>query len=241
MSTHQRTARMVGSLYITATVAGVLSLLLTQPVVDAPDYLTTASLHQNRVATGALLVLIMAIAVVGIAVAIYPVLRRHSPRLAMGYVVARTIEAVIYLASTVALLTLVTVSQALVEAGTADVARFQPLGDLLLAGRDWGDQAVQPAAVFGLSAVLLNFVLYRARLVPRWLSVWGLVGATLWMAAGVLVLYGLEPLSTSQTVLAIPIGVQEMALAVWLIVKGFNAAAVASTPQDQDEPVPSLL
>jgi hypothetical protein len=239
MSTHQRTARVVGGLYIVATVAGVLSLLLTQPVVDAPDYLATASLHQNRVATGALFVLIMAIAVVGIAIAIYPVLRRHSPRLAMGYVVARTIEAVIYLASTVALLTLVTLSQQFMKAGTVDAARFQPLGALLLAGRDWGDQAVQPAAVFGLSAVLLNFVLYRARLVPRWLSVWGLVGATLWVAAGVLVLYGLEPLSTTQTVLAVPIGVQELALAVWLLVKGFNASAFASKPQE--EPALSLL
>lgn len=238
MSTQRRTARVVGSLYITATVAGVLGLLLTRPVIDAPDYLTTASFHQNRVATGALFELIMAIAVVGIAIAIYPVLKRHSQRLAMGYVVARSIEAVVYLASTVALLTLVTLSEELVKAGTGDAARFQPLGDLLLAGRDWGDQAVQPAAVFGLSAVLLNYVLYRARLVPRWLSVWGLLGATLWMAAGVLVLYGLEPLSTTQTVLAMPIGVQEMALAVWLIVKGFNAAAFASTPEQ--EPALSL-
>lgn len=74
----------------------------------------------------------------------------------------------------------------------------------------------------------------------RWLSVWGLVGATLWVAAGVLVLYGLvEPFSTTQTVLAIPIGVQEMALAVWLIVKGFNASAFASEPEQ--EPAPSLL
>jgi len=215
-------------------------MVLTRPVVDASDYLTTASAHKDRVATGALCVLIMAIAVVGIAVAIYPVLKRHSQRLAMGYVVARTIEAVIYLASTVALLTVVTVSQTFVNAGGVDAARFQPLGDLLLAGRDWADQAVQPAAVFGLSAVLLNFVLYRARLVPRWLSVWGLAGAVLWMAAGVLVLYGLvEPYSTTQTVLAIPIGVQEMALAVWLIVKGFNAPAYASKPEQQ--PAPSLL
>ncbi len=94
--------------------------------------------------------------------------------------------------------------------------------------------------MFGLSAVLLNFVVYRARLVPRWLSGWGLAGAAPWMAAGVLVLYGLvEPFSTTQTVLAIPIGVQGMALAVWLIVKGFNTSAFAAKPEQQ--PAPSLL
>ncbi len=144
MSTYRRTARVVGVLYIIGTVAGVLSMVLIRPVFDATDYLTTASLHQNRVATGALCVLIMAIAVVGIAIAIYPVLKRHGQRLAIGYVVARTIEAVIYLASTVTLLTAVTVSQTYVNAGRGDATRFQPLGDLLLAGRDWADQAVQP-------------------------------------------------------------------------------------------------
>src|SRR6266508_183056 len=117
-------------------VNGRTVLPAARPVVDASDYLTTASAHKDRVATGALCVLIMAIAVVGIAVAIYPVLKRHSQRLAMGYVVARTIEAVIYLASTVALLTVVTVRQTFVNAGGVDAARFQPLGDLLLAGRD---------------------------------------------------------------------------------------------------------
>ena len=83
---------------------------------------------------------------------------------------------------------------------------------------------------FGLSALILNYALYGARLVPRWLSVWGLVGASLYMAAGAMVLYGLEPLSTTQVVLEAPLGVQESALATWLIVKGFNAAAVVAAP-----------
>ncbi len=77
---------------------------------------------------------------------------------------------------------------------------------------------------------MLNYALYGAGLVPRWLSVWGLAGASLYIAAGAMVMYGLEPLSAAQVVLEVPLGVQEMALAIWLIVKGFNAPAVVADP-----------
>lgn len=232
MMTHRTTARVVGSLFIAGTVAGTVGLaLFQQPVIDATDYLTEVSLNESRVATGALLELIMGIAVVGIAIVIYPVLRLHSERLAIGYVAARTIEGVFYVISTVALLTLLTVSREFVNAGTSDAFLFQSLGDLLLAGRDWAGHAVLDATAFTVSALILNYALYQARLVPRWLSAWGLVGALLYMAAGVLVMYGLEPLSTTQVGLEAPLGVQEMALALWLIIKGFNAAAFVSEPE----------
>jgi len=114
-----------------------------------------------------------------------------------------------------------------VSAGTPD-ASLQALGDVLLAEGDWVNHAVLPI-VFALDALILNYALYQARLVPRWLPVWGLGGAALWLAAGVMVTYGVQPSAT--TVLAAPIGVQEMALAAWLIVKGFNLAAFRSGPE----------
>jgi len=219
----------VGALFIIATVASTLAVLLLQPVVGAPDYLAKASLSENRVATGALFELINHVAVVGIAVAIYPVLRRFSERLALGYVAARSIEAVLFAIGTMHLLTLVTVSQEFVAAGTPLTSHFQTLGGMLLAGHDWDDAALAFTA-FSLGALILNYALYQARLVPRWLSVWGLVGAALILAARMMVVYGLERSSATQIVLDAPIAVQEMAFAVWLIVKGFNAA-VLSEPQ----------
>ncbi len=224
--THRTAARVVGALFIIATVASTLAVLLLQPVVGAPDYLTIASLSKDRVATGVFFELINHIAVVGIAVAIYPVLKRFSERLALGYVAARSIEAVLFAIGTMHLLTLVTVSQEFVAAGTPPTSHFQTLGGMLLAGHDWDDAALAFTA-FSLGALILNYVLYQARLVPRWLSVWGLVGAALILAARMMVIYGLEPSSATQIVLDAPIAVQEMTFAAWLIVKGFNAAALS--------------
>jgi len=227
--THRTAARVVGALFITASVATTVAIVLLHPVLDGPDYLSKASLSESRVATGVLFELINHIAVVGIAVAIYPVLRRFSERLALGYVAARSIEAVLFAIGTMHLLTLVTVSQEFVAAGTPPTSHFQTLGGMLLAGHDWDDAALAFTA-FSLGALILNYVLYQARLVPRWLSVWGLVGAALILAARMMVVYGLEPSSATQAVLDYPIALQEMAFAVWLIVKGFNAAAL-SEPQ----------
>ena len=234
--TDRTTARVVGSLFIVASVAGGVGLAIQQPVLDSSKYLSEAALKENRVATGALLALIMGVAAVGIAIAIYPVLRRRSERLALGYVAARTIEAVIYVIGSIVLLTLLTVSRGFVDAGAPDASHFQTLGGLLLAVRDWGGHGVLDAAVFSVGALILNYALFRASLVPRWLSVWGLAGASLYLAAGVLVIYGLEPLSTTQVVLEVPLGVQEMVLALWLIVKGFAAPASSSAPWKEPAP-----
>ena len=89
---------------------------------------------------------------------------------------------------------------------------------------------------FTVSALILNYALYRARLVPRWLSGWGLAGAVLYLAAGVAVLYGLEPMSATQNVLQAPLGLQEMVFAVWLIVKGFDTAAIPRVDEPEITP-----
>src|SRR3972149_2126248 len=177
--TDRTTARVVGSLFIVASVAGAVGLAIQQPVLDSSEYLTEAALKENRAATRALLELIMGVAVVGIAIAIYPVLRRRSERLALGYVAARTIEAVIYVIGSIVLLTLLTVRREVVGAGAPDASHFQTLGGLLLAVRDWGGHGVLDAAVFSVGALILNYALFRASLVPRWLSVWGLRRAPL--------------------------------------------------------------
>jgi len=206
-----------------------LAVVVLQPILGAPDYLAKASLSEKRVATGALLELINHIAVVGIAVAIYPVLRRFSERLALGYVAARSIEAVLFAIGTMHLLTLVAVSQEFVAAGTPPTSHFQTLGAVLLAGHDW-DNAALAFTTFSLGALILNYLLYQARLVPRWLSVWGIVAAALILAARMMVVYSVELSSAAQVVFDAPIALQEMTFALWLIVKGFNPAALSEPP-----------
>jgi hypothetical protein len=237
---HRATARRVGWLYIVATVAGIVGLSLETPVLDGSDYLDKISGAGNRVATAALLELVMGIAVVAIAVVIYPVLRQFSERLALGFVVARTVEAVIYTIGIIGLLTLLSVGRDFVASGSPEASSYQGLGAALQAARDWGGNMVQDVAAFSISALILNWALLVARLVPRWLCVWGLIGAAVYLAAGLMVLYGLEPGSTPQMLLDVPLGLQEMALALWLIVKGFDPAAFGSEagPQPVEAPAP---
>jgi hypothetical protein len=175
----------------------------------------------------------MGTAAVAIAVVIYPVLSRSSQRLALGFVAARAIEAVIYLIDAIAVLTLLSVSGSFVDAGTPGASPFQPLGSALLAVRDSAGNVVLDVTAFTVSALILNFVLYRAGLVPRWLSAWGLIGAVAYLGAAFMVLYGLEPGSTTQMLLDVPLGVQEMALALWLIIRGFNASAFVPISAEQ--------
>jgi len=118
--------------------------------------------------------------------------------------------------------------QEFVKAGAPASSYFQTLGASMLAGYHWSGNVASLLA-FSLGALMYYYIFYQTRLVPRWLSGWGLVAAALCMVAGVLVMFSLiGPLSTPQVVLALPIAVQEMVLAVWLIVKGFNPSVVAS-------------
>jgi len=210
--THRTTARVVGALFIVGTVAGVVGLALEQPLVDD---LSQIAMNEARLTTGALLELVMSTALIAIAVTIYPVLRRFSESLAVGYVAARTVEGVIIVLGTINLLTVLTVSS---SPGPAQ----QALGDTLLAARDWGGHAVLDVTAFPLSAAILNYALHRARLVSPVLTIWGLAGAAAYWAAGVSVLYGADPLTPVQIALNVPLAVQEMALALYLIVRGFR-------------------
>ena len=230
MNSDRKAAILTGVFFIIGTVAGMISLgVFTDPVVGAPDVLVSVSANEGKVIMGVLFELVMAVALAGMAIAIYPVLRKHSPSLAIGYFGARILEVGIFILSAISLLTLVTLSKAFVGAGAPDASYFQTSGEMLLAIRDWGGHAVLDVAVFPLGALLLNGLLYRARLVPRWVSGWGFIGATLYWAAGLLVMFGIiNPLETIHISLQAPLGVQEIALALWLIIKGFNPSAAAS-------------
>jgi hypothetical protein len=171
---------------------------------------------------GTLLVLIDCVAVAGIGIVMYPFLKKHNETSAFGYAGARIAEGVLFGVNVIPILTLLTLSKEFVMEGAPDASYYQTLGTLLIAAGDWAF-LLGFGVAFTLSALILNFVLYQSKLVPRWLSVWGFVGATLlW------VYYLLQFFSINQEILFLPIAVQEMVFAVWLIVKGFNSSAIAS-------------
>jgi len=103
---------------------------------------------------------------------------------------------------------------------------FQTSGTLLLAVHNW--TSVLENFPYGLGALMFNYMLYQSKLISRWLSVWGLIGATLHLAEGVLAMFGFPDISVLGVPVFLPIALQEMVYAVWLIVKGFNSSAIAS-------------
>lgn len=229
LNANRRTAVLVGVLYIIGTVSGVLSLVLSQPLRDAADPLAGAAANANQVTVAALLVLLMGLSLAMLAVVLYPILRRYNEVLALGYVLFRgALETVTCLLTATAWLLLVAVGQVSTQAGSAAAGGFGAAGALLLQA---GNMGALSGIVFCLGALMFYAVLYRSRLVPRWLSVWGLAAVAPYLAAEFLVLFAhLDPTSSTALPLFLPMAVQEMVLAVWLIVKGFSRAAVAPEP-----------
>ena len=223
MNSNRKTAIIVGALFITATVAYSLGVIYLDPIIGGSDYLTKASENENQVILGAFLVLIDSVAVAGIGIVIYPILKKHNEALALGYAGARIVEGVLFIVNIITILTLLTLSQEFVKAGAPEASYYQTLGTLLLSAGDWAF-LLGFGLAFTLSALILNFVLYQSKLVPRWLSGWGFVGAVL-----ILAYYLLQFFSNNQfEILFYPIAVQEMVFAVWLIIKGFNSSAIVS-------------
>ncbi|MGZ4154441.1 MAG: DUF4386 domain-containing protein [Actinomycetota bacterium] len=212
-----------GVLFIIATVANVAGTSLSRSLLDDPAYLTVVSAHQTRIAAGALLELVAAGASVGIAISLYPVLRRQGEGLALASVVFRTAEAVMYAAAVVCLLSVLALGRRFGTPGGRDTASYRAIGDSLLDVRQ--QVALVGVFAFAVGALLYYYVFYRSELVPRWLSGWGLIAIVLTVVACLLALFTQNDV-TSYTPVLLPLAVQEMVLAVWLITKGFASPRV---------------
>ncbi len=223
MNTYKKTARIVGALFITATVASSLGFVILDPILNTPDILVNVSVNITQLIIGVFLLLINCIAVVVIPVMLFPILKKHNEVLAVGYLGFRIIESVILIVGLISLLSLLALSQEFGQAAAPDSSYFQTLGTLLLAAYEWF-LLLGIMIVFSLTALVLNYLLYQSELIPRWLSGWGLIGAILLLAAGLLEIFGFNPTEF----LSLPIALQEMVFAVWLIVKGFYPTVIAS-------------
>lgn len=233
MLTYRGNAIAVGVLFIICSAATVLTVVPLGAVVGAPVDLARLAANDDRVVWTALLELVWVASGMGIVIGLYPVLRRFSPALALGSVVGRVVENVFILLGTLCLLALLTVCQHAV--GSAAVSAYQVSGDALVAVRDWVHWFVAMIP-FGVGAFLYNYVLYRSRLVPRWLAGGGVVAAVLSTVAAVYAAFTQDfGFTTVNNLLSAPIGLQEMVMAVWLIVKGFNARALAPAAENDEQ------
>jgi hypothetical protein len=228
MNTSRKTAIIVGVLYIIGTVAGVLSVVVTQPILGDPDYLAIISANENRIVTGALLVLTMGFALAMVPVMMFPILKKHHETLALGYLIFRgALETVTYIAVVICWLFLILISREYATAGVSHVPYFQTLGTVFLKGNDSISTIL--VIVFSLDALMLYYLLYRSKLTPRWISVWGFIAIILHFSTAFLMLFRIVgPDDSIVAVINLPIFAQEMVMAGWLIAKGFNPSAIAS-------------
>ena len=221
-------AGIVGVLFIIATVAGTIAASIGNPILDAPDYLTKISANEGTIIIGTFLVFLMAISCAGIGLGLYPIMRKYSVGMAIGVVGFRVIEGMIDILGGVSTIALLALSQEFVKAGAPDVAFFQTIGAIIKARDEWLSNGVM-LLCWCIGAFMYYTLFYQHRLVPRWLSGWGLVGITLTTISSVLVMFHIIPgFGTVQVVANLPIALQEMVFAVWLIAKGVNPSAVAA-------------
>jgi hypothetical protein len=227
----RRSAIWVGVLWIMATVFPVMSISSWTALDDGDGVLANAAAHKSQLITWALLNLVGAVAAAGVAFMLYPVLHRVAHNtvrkgLALWYVGTRITESGMYLVAVLATWAFLPLSREFAAAGAPDASRFQTTGIILQTTQDLALALAQ--SVFAIGAAMVYYLLFHARLVPRWLSMWGLVAAPLFLIASLSLLWTGAPNSTLAHTFFAPRGVQEMVLAVWLIVKGFDATSLAT-------------
>ena len=231
MNTYRKTAVIVGILFIIGTVSGVLAGVVTAPTRAGSAYPLNISASETQWIIGALLILLMGLSLAMTPVLLYPIFRKHNEVLAFGSVLFRgVLEPVGEILVVISMFLLLNLSEIFGKTGAADASNFQTLGSMLIAAGHWIQNI--NGIVFSVGTLMIFALFYQTRLIPRWLSGWGFIGAVLYFIAEIVSMF--SPLHTSPDIgvgiglLLVPTAIQEMVFAVWIIVKGFNPSAIAS-------------
>jgi hypothetical protein len=227
----RRTEILVASLWLVTAVGAITGAVLINPVINAPDYLTIVFPRSAIVIGGMLGWLINDIGIVFIGLLMFPILKRQSESMALGYLSMRIFESMLMIVGVVFALMLIPLSQEFIKSGATDVASFHAIGLVLKQAENWFLNILQ-FVFLGLGGIILATMLYQTKLVPRFISIIGIVGYALLLPAAILALFGvLDPTpGGSGSIVAVPVATFEIILMpVWLFAKGFNVSALAST------------
>lgn len=222
----KRKARFAGLLLIGGMIAGILSVA---PAVDSAEYLTEAAAHSHQVILAALAQFMMALAYIGIAILLYPIVKRYGKSLALGFLSLRIIATTLVVVGTVVLLSLLSLSQEFVHHLPQHPVELEAVGNMLKVTRDYINHVFMVLVLCAGNGMLYALFL-QSRLVPQWISVWGLVGTALSALASVLILFQVVDIITPEyLILNVPTALLELVLGIWLLIKGFdNRTTMAS-------------
>lgn len=235
MNSNKKAAKIVGIFFILAAVTAVIGLNLYNPILKDPDYLIKGSEHAKQVIMGAIMELILVVSAIGTATTMFPFLRKHNEIIALWHVCFRFLEAIIITVGVISVLSLLTLSREYAKAGFPDIASYQASGILLKAVHDW-TFLLGPNFMLGINTMMYSYIFFKSKLVPRFIPILGLTGATLVFIAALLEMFGvIQQVSVWGAILSVPVAANEMILAVWLIVKGFNESALAAMSTKKKE------
>ena len=220
-------ARAAGIFYLLTFASSIPALILIGPILHNADYVTSAG-QDTRVLWGCLLDAVNALTAVGSAVALYPVVKRQNQSLALGFVTSRMLEAAVVMIGVVSLLAVVTMRQDF--AGSAgDAATLTVTANALVDVRNW-TFLLGPGLMPAFNALLLGTLLYRSRLVPRFIPTVGLIGAPLLLAAMLATYFGaIDQVSPISGILTLPVAAWELSVGLWMTFRGFTPSPVLPT------------
>ena len=209
-------SRLIGALFLSAFFFYGIGLALVVSVVGAREFLTTISAHQTTLLAGAFLMFLNSIVVVSLGVLFFPVVENHGRRTALAYLAARIAEGVLLAVGVLCILMTVPLGQHATEDWAKGVAALLVQSNTM---------AYQLAVIsLGLGSIVLCRLLFRTRLIPRWLAAWGLIGYAIFMSGGIVEIFGLH----IGVWLSIPGGLFEVAVGLWLLIRGFRSEAIAN-------------
>lgn len=216
---------LVGTLFWISNLATLVGGAITGAIPGAAGALTDFFPHQTQIVVGTLINQLNDAAIIAYAVALFPVLRMFGQGPALAYVAFKLVEGVLLLVAAAMLLSLIPLSQTYIQGGSGSAGSLRAVAEVTLSQQFWAGRLA--ALVYLIATTILNVMLYRSRLVPRFIAIWGLI-ATVLLATGLAAGVG-SPTGGFQLgqVLVIPIILWELLFATWLIVRGFNRLAVS--------------
>jgi hypothetical protein len=218
-SNREKFTTIAGILFLLGIVAGILSIAYA---IDDPEYMIKAAPSATPIMVAAFFHLLMAPIYIGIVIALYPVLKKRNQWLAFGFAASRIIASVFIVIGVIILMLLLTLSQEYVSSETTDLQYYRTIGEMLQVARDLTNHVATVLAV-SFGGLMFYILLLRSKLVPLWLSIFGLLGTTSTIVASYLVMFqSIEVISQTYVILNIPVALQEIVLGLWLIIKGFN-------------------
>jgi hypothetical protein len=221
MNSVRKTAILVGILFLIALVFDLLAMAISGSILNAPDYLVNVYPNRMQIIVGALLRLIAAGAIVLIPITLLPISKQHNESLAYGYIGFRLLEGILFLFSLIKSLSLISLSQEFISAGAPDASHFQTISNSIQAQDHWS--ILVYIIVFTVGALMFYSLLYKSKLLPRFISVWGLVAVSLLLVGTIVGMFGFIHTSKIMIFFGPPVALNEITLSIWLFTKGFNS------------------